>query len=304
MEHASSAERLGVSPPYVTPIDHPVQLSVEGINSMMVSVEDKPVAGGLIMLYKPGCTHCESVYEYGKPEKPLNELARDLHSRRAGIVCVANGHRLKTRLPASMVRENMTFPAIFIVGSDGAIIPYVKQDRSKEALEMAVSAVLRGTLDAPEILPESQWDDKLNTYLDDIQYATGSDIRDKRAAPAAPTDSAPSRLRVRDAEEGKLFARRAMRKVIVIDDGVDESSVRFVSELQARGVSARAVSADIAREFLTKEIMESSHYTPNILFIDQDESARALLAVSASFSAHPEDSERLAAETLAVLRTI
>jgi hypothetical protein len=306
MDHASSAERLGVVLPYVTPVEDPVQLSVDGINSMIVSVENKPLAGGLIMLYKPGCRHCESVYEHGKPDRPLNALARDFHTRRLGMVCVANGHRYKSKLPMSMIRENMTFPAIFIVAGDGRLIPYTKSDRSKEALAMAINTVLRGTLDPPEMLMESRWDDKLNTYLDDIEYATGSKIRGDHAASAAPASevSDPMHLRVHDPEEGKLFARRAIRKVISIDDGVDQSSERFVSELQARGVSARAVSVDIARKFLTKEIIESSHYMPNVIFIGEDESARALLAVSASFSARPEDSERIAVETIKTLRSV
>lgn len=283
--------------------DVPVQLSPKGVMSMI-----SPMLGpgqikkpGIIMLYKKGCPWCDRVYQHGVPKLPLNRLAKKCHADGSAIVAVANGPRLIDQLPGEM--DTKTYPAIFVVGIDDTVVRYQHTDRSFESMLNAIMAV-SGTQDEEFLQDQSKWADVIQDHEDDVFYATGSKIDGEEQTEKAPATIRKLPARLKDVEAAKNFAARDMRKIIVIDDGVDKTSEKFVSELVAAGVQAVAIDNKLAEQFMNKEMMNMITYLPMVIFVDFDSSARALLSISESFSKDIGNIKKSVYDTVNILKDI
>jgi len=273
----------------------PVHLSADGITSMILPNAEGRSAGGLIMLYMRGCPHCEAIFRIGDPDCTIAQLARSAHAARTCIVGVANGPRLRDELPAALLRGRMTFPAIYIVGYRGEVVPY-ENERTVEAMVHAITEVCVGE---QPVLPRSRWEDTVRDADARIEAATGYEV-DEYGAPALPP-AAPEPARLLAAPSARQFMARPIAKLIVIDAGEPGRSEELVRAVRAGGLAAFAVARGVAARALSAELMDTIHELPELVYINEDGAARVLDSVSRDMRAAPAATEDYAARVRAVV---
>ena len=105
----------------------PRRLSAAGIQSFMKH-------GGVLMLYKKGCRHCDAIYRHNDEHCVMSKVDSSLRGS-GRFACVANGPRNHSQLPGVLKQRLKTYPAIFVHRTDSTEL--YERERTPDAITRA-----------------------------------------------------------------------------------------------------------------------------------------------------------------------